>query len=177
VLFSGTLGCGKTTVGEEIAELLRLAGEPHAFVDLDALREQWPPPEDDPWNFRLTVANLAAIAVNLDLAGVRSLVLSGVVESRQEIEAYERAIGGGDLVVARVVAPPNVIEARLHARHQSWDSGGLAWHLARAPILSSQLDKSALESFTVANVGDPRDAARIALAHLGWTEDGTPPPR
>jgi adenylylsulfate kinase len=85
-LLSGTVGAGKTTVGEELAELLKDRGEAHAFIDLDGLSELWPAPEDDRFNGRLVLANLAAITRNFAAAGARTLVMSGVVDhGRREI--------------------------------------------------------------------------------------------
>jgi adenylylsulfate kinase len=34
---NGTVGVGKTTVAEQVAGLLAAAGDPHAWIDLDAL--------------------------------------------------------------------------------------------------------------------------------------------
>jgi adenylylsulfate kinase len=104
VLLSGTVGAGKTTVGEELAQLLTDRGEPHAFVDLDRLSELWPPPKDDPFNERLVVANLSAIAANFAGAGTRSLVMSGVVENAMGVERYRSAVGGCSLTIVRITA-------------------------------------------------------------------------
>jgi hypothetical protein len=47
VMLSGTAGTGQTTVGEQIGDLLREQGEPHAVINIDWLSEKCPPPEDD----------------------------------------------------------------------------------------------------------------------------------
>ncbi len=167
-LLSGTVGAGKTTVGEELAELLKDRGEPHAFIDLDRLSEFWPAPEDDRFNGRLVLANLAAITRNFAAAGARTLVMSGVVETAKGVEEYRLAIGGCPLTVVRVTASLESIAARLQKRHEYWDADGLAWHLDRAPELAAALDASGLDSIVISNNGDPREAAALLLERLGW---------
>ncbi len=167
-LLSGTVGAGKTTVGEELAELLKDRGEPHAFIDLDRLSELSPAPEDDRFNGRLVLANLAAITRNFAAAGARTLVMSGSVETAKGVEEYRRAIGGCPLTVVRVTASLESIADRLQKRHEYWDADGLAWHLDRAPELAAALDASGLDSIVIWNDGDPREAAALLLGRLGW---------
>ena len=170
VLLSGTLGAGKTTVGEELAELLKDRGEPHAFIDLDRLSELWPAPEDDRFNGRLVLANLAAVTRNFAAAGARTLVMSGVVETAEGVAEYRMAIGGCPLTVVRVTASLGSIADRLQKRHEYWDPDGLAWHLDRAPELAAALDVSGLDHVVISNDGNPRDAAALLLERLGWLE-------
>jgi adenylylsulfate kinase len=168
VLISGTVGVGKTTVGQEIAALLRDADEPNAFVDVDAIADQWPAPDDDPFNLGLAVANLACMIGNLERARVRSLVLAGIAESAHDIDRFRAALGQCPLTLIRLVAPSATVEARLVARHEPWDAEGLRWHRERAPVLAASLDASVLEAFGVNTDGDPRDAAAAVLSRLGW---------
>jgi adenylylsulfate kinase len=169
-LLSGTVGAGKTTVGEELSELLKDRGEPHAFIDLDRLSELWPAPEGDPLNERLVLANLAAITRNFAAAGARTLVMSGVVETAERIDKYRLATGGCPLTVVRITASLDSIADRLKKRHEYWDPDGLAWHLDRAPELAAALDASGLGSIVISNDGDPHEAAALLLERLGWLE-------
>jgi len=169
-LLSGTVGAGKTTIGEELAGLLKDRGEPHAFIDLDRLSELWPAPEDDRFNGRLILANLAAITRNFAAAGARSLVMSGVVESATSVEKYRMAIGGCPLTVVRITASLESIADRLQKRHEYWDADGLAWHLDRAPELEAALDASGLCPIVISNDGHPHEAAALLLDRLGWLE-------
>jgi adenylylsulfate kinase len=167
-LLSGTVGAGKTTVGEELAELLKDRGEPHAFIDLDRLSELWPAPKDDRFNGRLVLANLAAVTRNFAAAGARTLVMSGVVEMAEGVAEYRMAIGGWPLTIVRVTASLEAIADRLQRRHEYWDADGLAWHLDRAPELAARLDASGLKCTVISNDGDPRQAAALLLERLGW---------
>lgn len=54
---------------------------PYAAIDLDWLRNTWPAPPDDPFNTALELENLAAVAANFRRAGVRFLVLAGVLDA------------------------------------------------------------------------------------------------
>jgi adenylylsulfate kinase len=166
-LLSGAVGAGKTTVGEELAELLKDRGEPHAFIDLDRLSQFWPAAEDDQFNGRLVLANLAEITRNFTAAGARTLVMSGVVETAEAIGKYRMAIGC-PLTVVRVTASPESIADRLKKRHDYWDADGLGWHLDRAPELAASLDASGLDSIVISNDGHPNEAAAVLLARLGW---------
>ncbi len=168
-LLSGTVGAGKSTVGEKLAELLKDRDEPHAFIDLDRLSELWPAPEDDLFNGRLVLANLAAITRNFAAAGAPTLVISGVVETAKGIDKYRMAIGC-PLTVVRITASPESIADRLKKRHDYWDADGLAWHLDRAPELAAALDASGLDSIVISNDGHPHEAAAVLLARLGWFE-------
>jgi adenylylsulfate kinase len=169
-LLSGTVGAGKTTVGEELAGLLQDRGEPHAFIDLDRLSELWPAPQDDPFNEQLVLGNLAAVTRNFAAAGARTLVMSGVVETAEGVDKYRLAIGGCPLTVVRVTASLGSIADRLQKRHEYWDPDGLSWHLDRAPELAAALDASGLGPMVIANDGDPREAAALLLEKLGWLE-------
>lgn len=92
LLITGAVGAGKSTVGAEVFRLLREAGIPSAFVDLAALGNGWPPPPDDPWNERLTHANLACTWANFRRAGARRLVVCRVLEARSLLRHVGAAV-------------------------------------------------------------------------------------
>ena len=122
-----------------------------AFIDLDGLSELWPAPEDDRFNGRLVLANLASITRNFAAAAARTLVMSGVVETTTGVEKYRLAIGGWPPPVVRVTASLGSIADRLQKRPSFWDPDGLAWHLDRAPELATALDTSGLDSIVISN--------------------------
>lgn len=164
---NGTVGAGKTTVGAVIAELLADRGEAVAFIDTDALGAAWPRSPDDPFNTRLVADNLAAVVANFAAAGVRSLVVAGVVQDRSDLERYQRAIGA-PVTLVRLVVPAPEVEERLRRRHGEIDPGGLRWHVDRAPTLAALLDEAGLPMLEVSNIGQPDETAGAVLTAAGW---------
>jgi adenylylsulfate kinase len=82
LLLTGTVGSGKTSVADAIGDLLSHAGIANAAIDVDWLRHSWPCPPEDPFNGKLALRHLSAVARNYLQAGVARLVLAGVIESR-----------------------------------------------------------------------------------------------
>lgn len=138
LLVTGTVGVGKTTVAEAVAERLGAAGRAAASIDLDALGRLHPAPPGDRFRRRLTLANLAAVAAGHRAAGAAVLVVAGVVEDHAQRAEVEAALAGPVRVV-HLVAPAAVVEERLRRRHVGPAVDGLAWHLARAPELAAVL--------------------------------------
>jgi predicted ABC-type ATPase len=60
VWLNGTVGVGKTTVGEVLAEQLAAAGDAVAFINTDDLGACWPRPAKDPFNATLVTKNLSS---------------------------------------------------------------------------------------------------------------------
>ncbi len=164
---NGTVGVGKTTVGEVLAERLADADEAVAFINTDDLGTSWPRPANDPFNHALVTKNIAALASNYVAAGARTIVVAGVVQSNAELERYATALGAAPRLV-RLVVPPKEIERRLHGRHGALDDAGLHWHLARAPELDQILDASQLSMTVVENNGPPMATAKAVLAAIEW---------
>ncbi|MEV0618697.1 hypothetical protein AB0I81_35625 [Nonomuraea sp. NPDC050404] len=165
LLITGSVGVGKTTVADVAGDLLSAEGVPNAVIDLDWLRRAWPAPPSDPWNGRLTLRNLRAVAANYLAAGAERLVLAGVIESRAERHGYEEALGVPFAVCRLHVELPEV-HRRLKARHEL-DPDGLDWHLGRAGELAAILDAARVEDFTVDGTHGtpPQVAARVIE---GW---------
>jgi adenylylsulfate kinase len=138
LLITGTVGVGKTIVAAKVGEALADRHTAHAVIDLDCLRTSWPAPPDDPFNLAMELRNLTSVASNYRDAGVRHLVLSGVLERRSDLVRYEDAVGMR-VTVVRLRAEPDVLTQRLSARH-AIDPRGLTWHLARAGELDNILD-------------------------------------
>lgn len=167
VWLNGTVGVGKTTVGESLAKHLAEAGDVVALINTDDLGAFWPRSADDPFNAGLVVENLGAVASNYVAAGARTIVISGVVQDRAQLEQYATALGTIPHVV-RLVVPPEQIERRLHSRHGDSDPEGLRWHLSRAPELESILDRSDVPMTQIENHDHPMGTAQAVLAALGW---------
>lgn len=148
LFLNGSVGAGKTVTAATMGDLLEEAGIPHAVVDLDELVRAWPAPPNDPFQFRLSCANLATMWTNYAAAGATFLVLAGVVESRADVAAYRHALGGIDLTVVWLRAPTETLRQRLRVRHR--DAGpALDWHLARAAELDAILTGAEVADFDV----------------------------
>jgi len=70
-IISGSVGVGKTSVAEEISEILKSKSIPHAYVDLDNLSHAYPRPQKDPFHFTLGMKNLTAVWRNFKELGVK----------------------------------------------------------------------------------------------------------
>lgn len=167
VWLNGTVGVGKTTVGEVLAQHLADAGDAVAFINTDDLGRSWPRPDHDRFNTALVERNLASLASNYIDAGARTIVIAGVIQTNAQLDRYSAALGTAPHLV-RIVAPVEEIEHRLHTRHGQSDEPGLRWHLERAPELNDILDHSDLSMKTVDNSETPLAAANAVLAAIGW---------
>jgi uridine kinase len=88
VLITGVYGAGKSSVAEEIADVLEKQGAPYAVVDLDWLG--WFGPEDEVTHQRVLAQNLAAVVNNYRAAGVRLFVLAYAVPDAAQLEPSRR---------------------------------------------------------------------------------------
>ena len=115
LVLSGTVGVGKTTIGEEVHDVLSERGIPNAFFDLDALRYQWP--ATSPWNAELLVEHLTALWPNLARRDVTHLVLAGV-RLGQAQRGHRELIAAFILQNAGVASDPAELHLMLLAKRQ-----------------------------------------------------------
>ena len=152
---NGTVGTGKTTVGEVLVEHLADAGEAVAFINTDDLGVAWPRPAQDPFNVRLATKNLAALASNYAAAGSRTMVVAGVVQTNAQLERYATALGIAPRSrTARCIAAGDRATPPRPARRarRRWPSvAPCAWPLE----LDAILDDSDLLMTVVENHGTP----------------------
>lgn len=169
VFINGTTGVGKSTALQALGLLLVERGVPHAGVDFDYLRLAWPAPVDDPFHLQLGLRNLSAVASNYRAAGVQHLAVAYVLTNRPDAEAFARAIGGERMLVCRLRAEPDTIEARLRQRHGSEAPWELPWFLERFKALQDELDAAAIDDVVI-EVDDlsPTEAAHQVLEVAGW---------
>lgn len=104
---------GKSTVGWEIYAQLTGQGAAMAFVDTDYLSFCSPSTDGAA---RLVERNLRAMWPNFVAAGARSLVVAGVVVSREERELFAAAIPDAVLTWCRLSASEEEIRARIKHR-------------------------------------------------------------
>lgn len=167
LVLNGTVGAGKTTVAEAAADVLREAGVPYAWIDVDALRRVHPTADDDPFGQEVALDHLEAMAGVLARRGYRHVVLAEVIEHPADRERYEMAFDGAELVVVRLVASEATRLDRLRRREPDpWRE----WHLARTVELAAILETAGVDDAVVDNEGDrtPRQVAAEVLAVAGW---------
>jgi len=114
VLITGVYGTGKTSVCEELAELLEPAGTAYGAIDLDWLAWFNASGVDGAAVQKVELANLSAVVDNYVEAGVERFVLAGAVRSDVELAAI-RAVVPFPLHVVRLTLPLDEIRRRLSA--------------------------------------------------------------
>ncbi|MGW6405309.1 hypothetical protein [Streptomyces sp. NPDC055134] len=167
LLINGTVGVGKTSVAESVGSLLTDAGIPNAVIDLDWLRQAWPAPSGDRFNFGTMLRNLRSVADNYLAAGAVRLVLAGVIEDLEQRQLCADAVGI-ELSVCRLTVDLPVNHQRLMRRHEN-EPEALRWHLDRAGELAEILDQAAVDDFTVdATTRSVGDVAAGVIESAGW---------
>lgn len=170
VFLNGTVGVGKTSAADALAHQLTSRGIPHAVIDLDWLRFAWPAPTGDPFNRRVELANLAAVIPNFRAAGIRLLVLAGVIEGSLQRQEYERVLNH-PLLVVRLDATAATVQHRLRRRHDPLDPS-LGWHLGRAADLQAILTGADIDDAVIHT--ENRDPHGVAAAVLEFIEKEWP---
>jgi dephospho-CoA kinase len=164
LLISGTVGVGKSTVLDEIHEVLSGVNLPHACIDADALAMSWP--HRGAFNQLAVLENVASLWQNARRAGALRCVIATVIERRADLDAFRDAIPNADLFLIHLTAPEAVRVARIRQREVG---SGLEWHLQRTSGLQRILEDAALHDFAIAN--DQRsahDTAVEVLIRIGW---------
>lgn len=168
VFINGTVGSGKSTLADALSAAEKL---PHAVIDLDAIRRLSPAAAGDRFNHELELRNLRDLTTNYRAAGAQRFILAGVIEERHEISRYVEALQSRGMILCRLTARPEILEARLRARHRG-DAEGLDWHLARVGELSAILDGFDAHDLVLdSSTSSPRDLARAVRAAAGWEDD------
>jgi ribose 1,5-bisphosphokinase PhnN len=166
LIISGPVGSGKTTVMDEASTLLRAADVAHIGLDFDSLCLIHPHDEGDRFATRYGFENLGAVWANARKRGIDKVLISRVVEHRDQISDFSSALGGAAVLVCRLRVPVAVMQDRLRARERG---ESLAWHVARAAELDEILDRSKSEDFVVENHDrDVTEVAREVLEKAGW---------
>lgn len=158
VLISGPVGVGKTTVAQELSELLERSSIPHTFIDFDNLRATYPRAADDRWGNRLALDNLSEVWLNCSRAGSKNLIIADVVETRQFLREIQTAIPHAQLVTCQLSASVAELENRVRRRELG---SGLEWHVKRSAELAGILERADVPcDFRI--VTDGRSVAEIA---------------
>jgi hypothetical protein len=156
------MGVGKSSVGWEIFTQLRNAGIKTGYVDADQLGLCYPVPDDDPVNHRVKSLNLGAVYHNFRDAGARCFILSGSVNTAEEVRMYRDRIPGAALSICMLRADPRVIKERFLRRgwnpHQVDEAIREVAKLERSEFANLRVDT---DDHSV------KDIARIVCAEAG----------
>src|SRR6185295_7813614 len=106
LILSGTVGVGKSTVLNEIHDILCRARVRHACIDRDALALSWPP--RGAFNELAVLENIESIWANVRAAGAERLVIAGVVERREDLDGYQSVVPGAQIIVCQLIAGEQV---------------------------------------------------------------------
>ncbi len=158
------MGAGKSAVAAEISDLLATQGVPHAVIDLDALKNGYLPGAVPATN--LAFRNLADVWKNYAELGVRTALISGAIETAQELQLCRGALPGAEIVLCRLRADLETMQERVRKRETGIQQDAF---VKRVKVLEEILDRACLESFSVNNQNrNITDVAREILRHAGW---------
>ena len=163
LVISGSMGAGKTTAMGEASDLLTARQIRHAAIDLDAISAHVVPGEVAR---HLHQRNLAAIANNFLEAGVDVYLIAVAVDSGDVLADLHAAFDGAAIIVARLSASTQTMNARLRVREPGIRQ---AEFLERCRDLDHTLTVAGLDDFTVTN--DHRSITAVAeelLTRAGW---------
>lgn len=166
MLVTGPSGTGKTTVCWEMRDILRALDVPHALVDLDNIRWCHVPGSKDRYNTSLGLRNLADLWRNFRAAGATHLLLSGVVESRDEISRLADAVPGAEITTVRLTLDHEAMSRRIKQREQGL---GLERTLARAAELAQIMEANDVGDHVVDADRGATELARELVGLSGWT--------
>ncbi|MFG1678766.1 adenylyl-sulfate kinase [Nonomuraea sp. NPDC049269] len=110
----GPSGVGKSSVGWELFARLSRSGIKTAFLDADQISLCYPLPESG--THRLRARSLAAIWPNFREEGARCMVLSGFVDTLEEVREYTDLLPDAALTVCRLRVDTAELKERFLAR-------------------------------------------------------------
>lgn len=169
LLIGGRAGVGKSTVGWEISDRLRVAEVAHAIIEGDFMGQVHPAPTGDPHRSGIAEHNLTAVWGNYAALGHRRLVYTNTLSVLAETAGtFQRAMGA-DVRIVRVLltATDETTERRLRGREIGSE---LERELANSAYKARLLDERA-PTDTVRVATDGRtviDIAAEVLTVTGW---------
>ncbi|MGW5862981.1 hypothetical protein ACWFRJ_12510 [Streptomyces sp. NPDC055239] len=139
----GRSGAGKSSVGLEVAALLRAADVGHAYIEGDALDAVHPAPDGDPDRSRTTGRNLAALWANYTDLGCHRLVhtnTASVLASEERL--FTGALRRPRIVHVLLTASDASVEERLTTRELGSE---LEQQLRRSAFMARRLEERAAD--------------------------------
>lgn len=167
LLIGGRSGVGKSSVGWEIAALLKAADVAHTYVEGDTLDQTWPKPVGDPTLASLTEENLRALWRNFAARGQRRLIYTNTA-AVLDADLVRRATGGATRCIGVLLtASEHTARGRLAAREIGSE---LDLHTRRSAQMAGRLDRES-PAWVHRVATDDRTVTDIAteiIALAGW---------
>ncbi|GIL28641.1 nucleoside/nucleotide kinase family protein [Actinocatenispora comari] len=164
LLIGGRSGVGKSSVGWEIAALLKAADVAHTYVEGDTLDQTWPKPAGDPTLATLTEENLHALWRNFAARGQHRLIYTNTA-AVLDAALVRRATGAVRCIGVLLTASDDTTHGRLAAREIGSE---LDLHTHRSAQMAVRLDRDAPS--WVHRIGtDGRTVTEIAAEIIGLT--------
>jgi hypothetical protein len=163
VLVTGVYGAGKSTVVEDIADLLEKRGVPYGALDVDWLG-WFDAGGDDEAHWRVEMANVSSVCRAYLGAGVRRLALARSVRDHGQLDAIRAAVPV-PMRVVRLEVDAALVERRLsgdpsEARSHNDLHVALEW-LAKGHGVG-------LEDLLLAGDRPVRESSTAICSWLGW---------
>jgi hypothetical protein len=163
VLVTGVYGAGKSTVVEDIADLLEKRGVPYGVLDVDWLG-WFDAGGDEAAHWRVEMANVSSVCRAYLGAGVRCLALARSVRDRGQLDAIRGAVPV-PMRVVRLEVDAALVERRLsgdpsEARSQDDLHVALEWLAAGHGV--------GLEDLLLAGDRPVRETSTAICSWLGW---------
>jgi adenylylsulfate kinase-like enzyme len=114
VLITGVFGSGKTSVAEEIADVLEGRSLSYALMDLDYLMWFHAGHVDEVTADRMLLSNVASVVGNYLALDVRLFILAGAILDSEQLEGLRTQLSM-PLKVVRLTVPLAEIERRLRS--------------------------------------------------------------
>lgn len=162
-IVTGVFGVGKSSVIEEMAELLEHRGVSYGAIDVDWLWWFHVPEIDDASSRRILFSNLGSVVANYLDAGVVRFLLAWSIRDQRDLDALRKVLPF-PLRVLRLTTPIEVIRSRLATEV----SVGRQRDLRNAERWLRNGTGSDLAEESVSNDRPIREVANEILDLLGW---------
>jgi hypothetical protein len=163
VVVTGVFGVGKSSVIEEMAEMLEQSGVSYGAIDVDWLWWFDAPGVDSAASRQVLFANLRSVAGNYVDAGGMRFLLAWSIRDQSDLDALREALPFPSRVL-RLTAPIEMIRSRLAADV----TVGRKDDLRNAERWLRNGTGSGLGEESVANDRPIREVADEILGLLGW---------
>ncbi|MDX6255102.1 MAG: hypothetical protein QOJ11_1436 [Frankiales bacterium] len=163
----GPSGVGKSSVGWEVFAQLSRRGVTTAFLDSDQISLCSPTPEGG--THRVRARSLAAIWPNLRAAGAQCVVMSGWVDTSEEVHEYTSLLADAAFTVCRLRVGRAELEARFVGRQWRLD-------LAEETLLKAEaLDRRDFADLVIDTDGlDVAHVAQLVCESVPWPGSVSP---